>query len=96
MTRVRSLAVAATGALAVFGTVAVAGAQHNLQSGLNNGTREWNRAADVWVSPSGDDNTLGDHAVSRLGGVQARHLQTYAAWASTGGASSTSATAACG
>ncbi len=58
MTSVRSLAVAATGALAVFGTVAVAGAQHNLQSGLNNATREWNRAADVWVSPSGDDNTL--------------------------------------
>jgi putative ABC transport system permease protein len=58
MTSVRSLAVAATGALAVFGTVAVAGAQHNLQSGLNSATREWNRAADVWVSPSGDDNTL--------------------------------------
>jgi putative ABC transport system permease protein len=58
MTTVRSLAVAATGALAVFGTVAVAGAQHNLQSGLNNATREWNRAADVWVSPSGDDNSL--------------------------------------
>jgi putative ABC transport system permease protein len=58
MTNVRSLAVAATGALAVFGTVAVAGAQHNLQSGLNNATREWNRAASVWVSPSGDDNSL--------------------------------------
>lgn len=58
MTSVRSLAVAATGALAVFGTVAVAGAQHNLQSGLNKATREWNQPADVWVSPSGDDNTL--------------------------------------
>ena len=58
MTSVRSLAVAATGALAVFGTVAVAGAQHNLQSGLNDATREWNRAADVWISPSGDDNAL--------------------------------------
>jgi len=58
MTRVRSLAVAATGALAVFGTVAVAGAQHNLQSGLNNTAREWNRTTQVWVSPSGEDNTL--------------------------------------
>jgi putative ABC transport system permease protein len=58
MTNVRSLAVAATGALAVFGTVAVTVAQHNLQSGLNSATREWNRAADVWVSPSGDDNSL--------------------------------------
>jgi putative ABC transport system permease protein len=58
MTRVRSLAVAATGALAVFGTVAVAGAQHNLQSGLNDTAREWNRTADVWVSATGEDNTL--------------------------------------
>lgn len=58
MTRVRSLAVAATGAVAVFGSVAIAGAQHNLQSGLNSTAREWNRATNVWVSPSGEDNTL--------------------------------------
>ena len=58
MTRVRSLAVAATGAVAVFGSVAIAGAQHNLQSGLNNTATEWNRASNVWVSPSGEDNTL--------------------------------------
>lgn len=58
MTRVRSLAVAATGAVAVFGSVAIAGAQHNLQGGLDTTAREWNRAADVWVSPSGEDNTL--------------------------------------
>jgi len=58
MTRVRSLAVAATGAVAVFGSVAIAGAQHNLQSGLNSTAREWNRATDVWVSPAGEDNTL--------------------------------------
>lgn len=57
-TRVRSLAVAATGALAVFGTVAVAGAQHNLQSGLNSTAREWNRASAIWVSNSGVNNTL--------------------------------------
>jgi putative ABC transport system permease protein len=58
MTSVRSLAVASTGALAVFGTVAVAGAQHNLQSGLNSASHEWNRAADIWVYPAGDDNSL--------------------------------------
>ena len=58
MTRVRSLAVAATGAVAVFGSVAIAGAQHNLQSGLNSTAREWNRATNVWVSPSGENNTL--------------------------------------
>ncbi len=70
-TRVRSLAVAATGAVAVFGTVAIAGAQHNLQSGLNSTAREWNRATNVWVSPSGENNTLAttpfpDAVVSKL------------------------------
>jgi putative ABC transport system permease protein len=59
LTRVRSLAVAATGATAVFGSVAVAGAQHNLETGLNHTATEWNSAADIWVSPAGVDNTLG-------------------------------------
>ena len=59
LTRVRSLAVAATGAIAVFGSVAIAGAQHNLQSGLDRGTSEWNQVTDLWVSPSGVDNALG-------------------------------------
>jgi putative ABC transport system permease protein len=59
LTRVRSLAVAATGAIAVFGSVAIAGAQHNLQSGLDRGTSDWNHVTDLWVSPSGVDNTLG-------------------------------------
>jgi putative ABC transport system permease protein len=75
MTSVRSLAVAATGALAVFGTVAVAGAQHNLQSGLNNATREWNQAADVWVSPSGDDNTLATTPFPALVASRLKHVE---------------------
>ena len=62
LTRVRSLAVAATGAIAVFGSVAIAGAQHNLQSGLNRTAGEWNHVTDLWVSPSGADNTLGTTA----------------------------------
>jgi len=75
MTNVRSLAVAATGALAVFGTVAVAGAQHNLQSGLNDATREWNRAADVWVSPSGDDNSLATTPFPASVASRLKHLE---------------------
>jgi putative ABC transport system permease protein len=58
LTRVRSLAVAATGAIAVFGSVAISGAQHNLQNGLNRTAYEWNHVTDLWVSPSGVDNTL--------------------------------------
>ncbi len=38
--RVRLLAVAATGAVAVFGSVAIQGAQHNLQTGLDRTSRE--------------------------------------------------------
>jgi putative ABC transport system permease protein len=59
LTRVRSLAVAATGAIAVFGSVAIAGAQHNLEHGLDRTAREWNRTAALWVSPPGEANTLG-------------------------------------
>lgn len=62
LTRVRSLAVAATGALAVFGSVAITGAQHNLQKGLDRTAHEWNSAAQLWVSPSGINNTLGTTA----------------------------------
>jgi putative ABC transport system permease protein len=72
---VRSLAVASTGALAVFGTVAVAGAQNNLQDGLNNASHEWNRAAAIWVYPAGDDNSLAttpfpESVASRVGHVE--------------------------
>ncbi len=59
LTRVRSLGVAATGAIAVFGSVAITGAQHNLEHGLERTAHEWNRVADLWVSPPGEPNTLG-------------------------------------
>jgi putative ABC transport system permease protein len=53
LTRVRSLAIAATAAIAVFGAVAVQGAQHNLQKGLNRTAVEMNYVTDLWVSASG-------------------------------------------
>lgn len=62
LTRARSLAVAATGAVAIFGSVAITGAQHNLENGLDRTAREWNSAADLWVSPRGEANTLGTTA----------------------------------
>jgi putative ABC transport system permease protein len=82
LTRVRSLAVAATGAIAVFGSVAIAGAQHNLQNGLDRTAHEWNRVSDLWVSPSGLDNTLGTTAfpaavaskLTRLPGVDSVNI----------------------
>jgi len=59
VTRTRSLAIAATGAVAVFGSVAIGGARANLQGGLNRTAKDMNRVADVWVSVSGAANTLG-------------------------------------
>jgi putative ABC transport system permease protein len=58
-TRTRSLAIAATGAVAVFGSVAIGGARANLQSGLDQTARDMNRVSDIWVSVAGSANTLG-------------------------------------
>jgi putative ABC transport system permease protein len=57
-TRARSLAIAATGAIAVFGSVSIEGARQNLQSGLDRVSREITRVTDIWVSPAGKSNTI--------------------------------------
>jgi putative ABC transport system permease protein len=57
-TRARSLAIAATGAVAVFGSVAVEGAKSNLQAGLVRAAAELSLGTDLWVTPSGGATTL--------------------------------------
>jgi putative ABC transport system permease protein len=57
-TRARSLAIAATGAVAVFGIVAVEGAHRNVERGLAGLTNELAGNAQVWVTPAGADNLL--------------------------------------
>jgi putative ABC transport system permease protein len=49
----RALAIATTGALAVFGSVAVHGAHDDLLAGLERAAHETNASADVWVAPAG-------------------------------------------
>lgn len=56
--RVRSLAVALTGAVAVFGTVAVGGTQINLQHGLEASAGGIDSGANVWVAPKGEASIL--------------------------------------
>jgi putative ABC transport system permease protein len=56
--RMRSLAIAATGAVAVFGSVAIEGARSNLLRGLDASAREIDSNAAVWVSPQGAANTF--------------------------------------
>jgi putative ABC transport system permease protein len=78
-TRVRSLAIAATAAIAVFGTVAIGGAQVNLRHGLQTSASGIDAGADVWVSPKGQGSLLATTpfqnvdtaALARLPGVVA-------------------------
>jgi putative ABC transport system permease protein len=56
--RARAVAIAATGAIAVFGSVAIQGAHGNLLSGLENAAQDMNAFTDVWVSPAGSYNLL--------------------------------------
>jgi putative ABC transport system permease protein len=55
----RTLAVAATGAVAVFATVAIGGAHADLERGLQQSAREIDGNADIWVTFAGSGNTLG-------------------------------------
>ncbi|HEV3320844.1 MAG TPA: FtsX-like permease family protein [Solirubrobacteraceae bacterium] len=54
----RTLAIAATGATAVFGSVAVEGAQSNLQRGLDRTAHDLAAPAGVWVTAAGTQNVL--------------------------------------
>ncbi|HLM87134.1 MAG TPA: FtsX-like permease family protein [Solirubrobacteraceae bacterium] len=56
--RSRAIGVAATGAIAVFGAVAIQGAHADLLHGLENAARDENAFTDVWVSPPGAYNLL--------------------------------------
>ncbi len=56
--RARAVAIAATGAVAVFGSVAIEAAHGDLLHGLENAARDMNAATDVWVSPAGSFNLL--------------------------------------
>jgi putative ABC transport system permease protein len=56
--RSRAVAIAATGAIAVFGSVAIQGAHGDLLAGLENAARDTNAFTDVWISPTGSYNLL--------------------------------------
>ncbi len=57
-TTTRTIALAATGALAVFGSVAVEGAHFDLQRGLDRDAQRINARADLWITAAGDGNVL--------------------------------------
>ncbi len=56
--RARAIGVAATGAIAVFGAVAIQAAHADLLKGLENAAHDENAYTDAWVSPAGAYNLL--------------------------------------
>jgi putative ABC transport system permease protein len=56
--RARSTAIAATGAIAVFGSVAIQGAHRDLQNGLDRLAHELNATTELWVTPTGAADAL--------------------------------------
>lgn len=82
-TRVRYLAIAATAALAVFGTVEFGGTQANLSRGLDASIRGMDSSANLWVVPRGVSSLqttvpfqpIDARRLASLPGV--RHLSVY-------------------
>ncbi len=81
--RGRAIGVAATGAIAVFGAVAIQGAHADLLKGLQNAAHDENAFTDLWVSPPGAYDLLRtapfaatqQRALERLPGV--RSVRVY-------------------
>jgi putative ABC transport system permease protein len=56
--RVRSLAIAALAAVAVFGVVEFHGVATNLKRGLDDSARNLDSSADIWITPRGSSSLL--------------------------------------
>jgi putative ABC transport system permease protein len=79
-TTLRSLALAATGAVALFGSVALGGARANLLSGIGTFAHGYAKDADIWISEPGDNQAVNDFAadgyaarIARVPGVARVH-----------------------
>jgi putative ABC transport system permease protein len=75
-TTLRSLALAATGAVALFGSVALGGSRDDLLRGIHSFSASYVADADIWVSNPGDNqavNAISPHgyspAIARVPGV---------------------------
>jgi putative ABC transport system permease protein len=64
-TTLRSLALAATGALALFGSIALGGARNDLLRGIAQYTSHYVASADVWLVNPHDNQAVNDFAANR-------------------------------
>ncbi len=65
-TRMRSIALAAVGAVAVYGSVAIEGAHHDLVAGLDENFGQYLSTTDLWVTTGGDDLTTNNFAAGTI------------------------------
>lgn len=65
-TTTRSVALAGVGALAVYGSVAVEGAHHDLVRGLDRSFGQFLATADLWITTGGDDLTTNSFEAAGL------------------------------
>jgi putative ABC transport system permease protein len=80
--RTRSLAIAATGAIAVFGSVSIQGARSGLQRGLDASAKGIDSQADIWITPGASSDSFATTSftdsvgkgLARLPGVRSVHL----------------------
>src|ERR1035441_10383499 len=74
--RGRAIAIAATGAIAMFGSVSIQGAHGDLLHGLENAAHDENAFTDIWVAPAGSYNLLTTAPFATRGVLQKiEHLQ---------------------
>lgn len=73
--RARSLAIAATAAVAVFGSVTIQGSHQDLQSGLDRLFGEVTSASSLWVLPFGSENLLATNSFHSTALPKLRHLK---------------------
>ena len=65
-TKLRSLALAGTGALALFGAIALGGARADLQRGVQRFARSYAAEANIWVGTPGDNQAVVDFRADGL------------------------------
>ena len=71
-TTLRSLALAATGAVALFGSVALGGSRQNLLSGIRSFAHSYVAGADVWVTNPGDNQAVNEIDPAAASSARAR------------------------
>ena len=70
----RAVAITATGAVAIFGSVAIQGAHKDLLKGLENAAHDVNASTAVWVSPAGSYDLMNTTPFAAVEQAKLEHL----------------------